>query len=244
MNDEQFQLIEEESARFFPRDNEAYVGKKSAERERLELDRMKAEIELLKVQATRFDLQRQQWSREVDRENSSAEEAGIYTFYGNIKEESVLQCMLAIDEWKRRRPEQDLTIILNSAGGSTLDGLGLFDFLQELRRSGRKVTVIGNGKVFSMGAVLLQAGDVRVLGRNSFMLIHESSISPDRDTTLRTTEIGESAKYMSKIEDKLLNILTARSTMSKAQIRKKWTMKDWLLDAEEALKLGFIDEIR
>ena len=43
-------------------------------------------------------------------------------------------------------------------------GLALYDFIQTLRRKGHKVTTVSYGMAASMAGILLQAGDVRVMG--------------------------------------------------------------------------------
>jgi ATP-dependent Clp protease protease subunit len=92
----------------------------------------------------------------------------------------------------------------------------------------------------SMGGILLQAGSHRVLAPNAYMLIHEvSSLAWGG-----ASELEDEVAFVKRLQDRILDILAERSTMTRQQIARKWKRKDWWLDAPEALRLGFVDEIR
>ena len=91
----------------------------------------------------------------------------------------------------------------------------------------------------SMAGILLQSGNKRVIGQNAYILIHEVS-----DVAAGTTsEIEDELKLTKRLQKRLVGILAERSTMSEQQIEKKWKKNDWWLDANEAVELGFADEI-
>ena len=133
-----------------------------------------------------------------------------------------------------------MTIVFNSPGGEVTEGLALFDFIQELRSRGHEIETISIGMAASMAGILLQAGDNRVMGKNAVILIHEvSSI-----TYGGASSMADDLKFVEMLQDKILDILAERSTLTKRQIRNRWLRKDWWLDAETALKFGFIDSIQ
>lgn len=147
----------------------------------------------------------------------------------------------ALEHWERRDPGEDILITINSPGGSVTDGLALYDTIMRLRRKGHKVTTRGMGLVASMAAVLLQAGDHRIIDQRAKLMIHEGA------TTMRgSMTVGEADDYRA-VHDMLLDdiatILTERSKLTKAQLKQKWRRKDWYLSAAEALKYGFADVI-
>lgn len=179
-------------------------------------------------------------NRFVRDEAAKSDEARILTFYGPVTQTSASGAISKLSEWYRRSPGEDIEIVFNSPGGSVIDGLALFDYIQELRRRGTKITTITMGMAASMGGVLLQAGDLRIASPNSVMLIHEVSAGSHG----KVSEIEDHLKFMEVLQGKCLDILAERSIMTARQIATKWKKTDWWLSADEALKLGFVDEIR
>jgi len=141
--------------------------------------------------------------------------------------------------WARRDPGKPITIYLNTPGGSVFDGNALGHTLDQLRETGIKVTIYGAGTVLSMGAVLLQYADERVLAKDAVFMIHSLS----GGTMGPLESIIDTAKMWETVNERLLNKLVERSTMSKASLKKKVSRKEWFLTAEEALKYGFCDRI-
>lgn len=146
----------------------------------------------------------------------------------------------SIDRWRRREPGQPLTIYIDSPGGSAIDGFHIFEAIRRLQATGSKVETIGTGEVASMGAILLQAGDHRVMDQSCLMLVHKVS------GHLKGTEdqMDDQRKMMDILQARALDILTERSTLSRDDIDAKWRRADWYLNPEQALAAGFIDEIR
>jgi ATP-dependent Clp protease protease subunit len=218
----------------------AVVSSTSPELEALEAERLKAEIAKLTVETLRTQ---QQYDRDRIyqlRDLADASEHRILTFYGEVGALSVSKALTELGIWARRDPTQPIKLIFNSPGGSVFDGLALFDYLTELRADGHQITTVGMGMAASMGGVLLQAGSHRVLAPNAYMLIHEvSSLAWGG-----ASELEDEVVFVRRLQDRILDILAERSTMTRQQIARKWKRKDWWLDAPEALKLGFVDEVR
>lgn len=198
------------------------------------------ELERARVELARTELDHDYAKRQHADLVSKASQAAIYTFYGPVTKDSVARCMEELGNWARREPGCNITLIFNSPGGSIIDGLALFDFIQELRVKGHYIETVALGMAASMGGILLQAGDKRVVGKNAMVLIHEASMG----TGGKTSEIEDEVAFVKRLQEKLLDILAERSTMTKTSIKRKWMRKDWWLDSEESIKLGFADEIR
>lgn len=201
---------------------------------------LEARTQLLKVQTAVEEAKLSHIMRELSQQESLAEEARVFTFYGAIQTETVGRCIYELDKWSRRFPGEDITIIFNSPGGSVHDGFALYDFLLDLRGRGHKIIVKIIGMAASMGAILSQAGDERVIGPHSFMMLHEVAAGID---LARSSEIEDFTKLIQQFENKGLDILSERSTLTRQQIKNRWKRKDCWLDAEEALKFGFVDRI-
>jgi ATP-dependent Clp protease protease subunit len=208
--------------------------------EQLAQEKLRAEIRKLGIETSVKEAEHEVLKRRNEDWHSGSEAARLYTFYGGVDRNSVRECIEDLGKWSRRTPNGDMRIIFNSPGGSVLDGLALYDYIQELRSAGHYIETVTLGMAASMGGVLLQAGERRVAGRNAHILIHEvSSLNMGK-----VSEMEDELEFCKKLQTKILDILAERSTMSKAQIKRRWSRKDWWIDSQEALDLGFIDEIR
>ena len=143
----------------------------------------------------------------------------------------------ALQHWERRDPGEAITVDLNTPGGAITDGLALYDQLARMRRKGHKVTTRAVGGCFSMGAVILQAGDIRIADARSKIMIHEGSGS----IAGTVGEQEDARKFREKLLEDVLDILAERATLTKRQIKTRWRRTDWYLSAAEALKSGFVD---
>jgi len=140
----------------------------------------------------------------------------------------------------RTASKKPITIILNSPGGDVFDGLLLFDTVRSIREDdGIEFTVKVRGLAASMGSVLSQAGDHRLISRNSWLMLHE----PSTITFGKAGDIKREADLMVKLHKQLSAILAERSALTIAEVIRKSTDKDWWLPAAEAHGLGFFDEV-
>jgi ATP-dependent protease ClpP protease subunit len=55
--------------------------------------------------------------------------------------------------------------------------------------------------------------------------------------------VVDTVEWVKKIQDRILDILSERSKISKAEIKESWDRKDWWLSSDDALKYGFVDII-
>ena len=150
--------------------------------------------------------------------------------------------ILALQTWERRNPGEPITIDINSPGGSVTDGLSLFDQIRRMRRKGHHITTRGTGLVASMAAVLLQAGDVRIMDARAKLLVHEGSTSFGGGS-LSVAEQDDYRAFSELLRVDILDILCERATITRKQMQARWRRKDWYLGAEEALSLGLCDAV-
>lgn len=205
------------------------------------LDRQLKEANIRKAlaEAEVAELEAAEKRREDADHRASANQARIYPFVGSVSHASVQSCIATLGAWSRRDPKADITIAFNSPGGDVFEGLALYDYIQELRAKKHHITTAARGMAASMGGVLLQAGDKRVIGPNCYLMIHEIS-------TLgigKVSDIEDEVELCKRLQDRIVGILAERSKMTTKQIKAKWTRRDWWLDATETVKLKFADEI-
>lgn len=205
------------------------IPKTASEREAL-----RKELELRKLIA-----ETEAEEMNVARKKALASAHRVYTFYGGVNATSISNCMSELGIWSREAPGAPLTVIFNSPGGYVDDGMALYDYLLHLRSLGHRVTTIALGRAASMGGILLQAGDVRLMGPNAFLLIHEVSAG----TEGKLSQMAEDIAFWKRQENKLVDVLAQRSTLTPAQIKRRWRKTDWWLDAKEAIELGFADDV-
>lgn len=149
----------------------------------------------------------------------------------------------ALIHWERRDPGEPISVLLNSPGGSMTHGLAIYDTIQRLRRKGHTVTTHGSGMVASMAAVLLQAGDTRILDQRAKLLIHEGSQTFSQNISISAAEMEDHQFLTKMLRNDVLSILAERATLTREELEEKWKRRDWYLDAEEALEYGFIDRV-
>lgn len=205
----------------------------------LKIRLLRAQVADAERKAEKTALELENLQRETERARAEAQESLVYNFYDNVNVDSIRTCIAELGKWSRRFPGKPIKIILNSPGGRVLDGLALYDYLRLLRASGHHVTVVALGRAASMGGILLQAGDRRVIGKEALLLIHEVSSG----TQGKVSEMQDDLQFTGLLWDKLAKILAERSKLSFRQIKARAKRVDWWLDASEAVKLGFADEV-
>lgn len=208
--------------------NEASARKTLAEAKQEEVELQRMELELLEAQEKR------------KKKKSHDEENFLYRFNSDVNCTSVKACMSKITEWHRLEPGSNIEVIFASPGGSIIDGFELFDFLQHLRNEGHHVTTGTLGYAASMAGVLLQAGDTRWIGHQAWMMIHRAAFGAYG----KTFEIEDEVKFVRRIEERILDIFTSRSNLTRNKIKRNWDRKDWWISADEALELSLVDEVR
>jgi ATP-dependent protease ClpP protease subunit len=222
-----------------PVDPEGYGAWAEQLRDLISLQRAAAELRRAVADADKAELELAVARRRDAETRSEAGHDLTYTFYDEVNEVTVRAAMATLGAWSRREPGADLRIVLNSPGGRVLDGLALVDFLTGLRRAGHHLRIEVLGRAASMGGVVLQAADERVMGANSFLLVHEVSGGAEG----RSSELGDRVEFYEQMERRIVALLSSRSQLTERQIRSRWTRKDWWLGAQEAVAVGLADAV-
>jgi len=134
-------------------------------------------------------------------------------------------------------PDKDISIYINSPGGSTTAGFAIFDTMQFIKPD---VRTICTGMAASFGALLLLAGTKgkRYALPNSEIMIHQ----PLGGARGQATEIEITAKRILKLREKINTIMADRTGQEVERIARD-TERDYFMTAAEAKEYGIIDEI-
>ena len=138
---------------------------------------------------------------------------------------------------------KDMTIYINSGGGSVGAGFAMMEMLYKVKRDfGTRVITIITGYAYSMGAILFQAGDKRVMGYFSTLMLHSPSwVISGEDHRIFQDYEKLAGQYKSVIGD----MFAWRTGKHDAGWWRRfiYSGRDRFLSPKECLKLGLVDEI-
>ena len=210
------------------------------ERTLAETKKINAETRKEKAAADTAELELRAALRKRGREKATDENNFLYRFSGEVSKLSVTKCITKLTEWSRLNPKCDIEVIFASPGGEIIAGFELFDFIQSLRNNGHKITTGSLGYAASMAGILLQAGDVRWIGHQAWVMIHRAAFGAYG----KTFEVEDEVELVKRIEERCLDIFVTRSKLTKLKIKRNWDRKDWWISADECLELQLVDEVR
>jgi ATP-dependent Clp protease, protease subunit len=135
-------------------------------------------------------------------------------------------------------PEKDISLYINSPGGSITAGMAIYDTMQFVRPS---VVTICVGQAASIAALLLTAGAAkkRFSLPNSRILIHQPWMS---GLSGQATDIDIHAKEILRMRS-VINGLLAQHSGHALESLEKDVERDFIMSAEQAKEYGLIDEI-
>ena len=135
-------------------------------------------------------------------------------------------------------PEKDVSVYINSPGGSITAGMAIYDTMQFIRPD---VVTICIGQAASMAALLLSAGapGKRYALPNSRILIHQPSMG---GLSGQATDIDIHAREILRMRE-ITNQLLAKHTGQKLDKVEKDVERDFIMNAQQGKEYGIIDEI-
>jgi len=137
-------------------------------------------------------------------------------------------------------PDKDISLYINSPGGSITAGLAIYDTMQYVKPNIQTLCV---GQAASMAAVLLAAGTKgkRFALPNSRVVIHQPLIL-GAGLSGQATEIDIHAKDIMRMRSRMNEIL-AKHTGQKVEKIDHDTDRDYILQASEAVEYGLVDQV-
>ena len=135
-------------------------------------------------------------------------------------------------------PERDISLYINSPGGSITAGLAVYDTMQFVRPD---ITTICIGQAASMAALLLAAGakQKRFALPNSRILIHQPWLG---GLSGQATDIDIHAREILRVRH-ILNRIFASHTKQPLEKVEKDVERDYIMTADQSKEYGIIDEV-
>ena len=136
-----------------------------------------------------------------------------------------------------KNPDKDISLYINSPGGSVSAGLAIFDTIRYIKCD---VSTICIGLAASMGAFLLASGTKgkRFALPNSEIMIHQ----PLGGAQGQASDIEIQARHIQQIKEKINNVLSEVTGQDLEKVQKD-TDRDYYMTAEQAKEYGLVDEI-
>ncbi len=134
-------------------------------------------------------------------------------------------------------PDRDISIYINSPGGSVMAGLAIYDTMQYIKCP---ITTLCVGQAFSMSAILLGAGSAgkRYALPHARMLLHQ----PLGGFSGQAMDVDIQAREIVRVKDEL-NSIMARHTGQKIERVAEDTDRDFYLGPVEAKEYGLVDHV-
>ena len=172
-----------------------------------------------------------------------------YDIYSRLLRERVIFLVGPIDDHtanlvvaqllflESENPDKDISLYINSPGGSVSAGMAIFDTMQFIKPD---VSTLCIGLAASMGAFLLAAGakGKRYSLPNSRVMIHQ----PLGGAQGQATDIEIQAREILYLRERLNHILSERTGQSLEKIALD-TERDFFMSADQAKEYGLLDEV-
>ena len=155
---------------------------------------------------------------------------------GEITRDSVYSLILQLRYLCHADQEKEITMYINSPGGSVCDGLALYDVMESIKCPIRTVCV---GMAASMGALLFAAGNKREMLPHAEVMIHDPLATGISGSAL---SIEESSRRLMGIRQTTAKILAGHTGHTVEEVYEK-TRQDSYFNAQEAVAWGLADRI-
>lgn len=130
---------------------------------------------------------------------------------------------------------QPIVLIVNSPGGSVYDGFAL---IAAIEMSATRVVTICLGSAMSMGLAIFEAGHHRVIHELSCLMYHEVSTKLQGSLT----QIKLTASELERLQMQYDMYIMSKSDVTEKRLTEvKHAKEEWVIDANDALKLGLAD---
>ena len=158
-------------------------------------------------------------------------------FFGEVNDIITERICSEILFLSQQDPSKEITIYINSHGGSLYDAIAIVDIMGRVSNT---ISTVVMGKAFSAGALIAAAGTKgrRIAMQNSTIMLHQ----PSSGVKGTASDIQTAASEIVRMKELTNQMLTGFSTIEKELFLKKIEY-DWWMSAEDAKSHGLIDII-
>jgi ATP-dependent Clp protease, protease subunit len=140
-----------------------------------------------------------------------------------------------LDELKALGPVAELTVRINSPGGSVFDGVAIYN---ALKRHNASITVWVDGIAASIASMIAMAGDEVVMPENAMLVLHD----PSGLVAGTASDMRAMADALNRMKSGMVAAYRDKSGRDDAEIEGLMAAETWL-SAEEAVALGLADRV-
>ena len=156
---------------------------------------------------------------------------------GDVDEAMYLAFVESLDGMCEIDTDPDITVELSSHGGDAMIAVALFE---RIRLHKGTVTIKAIGPIFSAAVLILAAGDVRIMSKNSWVMLHEDLVAVSEDSRVSQAEIDiKNARLLEDQWNRLLSSVTNTNALEWAKLHEK----ECYLNADRCKVLGLIDKV-
>ncbi len=161
----------------------------------------------------------------------------VIFFVGPVNDHSANLVVAQLLFLESENPEKDISLYINSPGGSVYAGMAIYDTMQFVKPD---VSTLCTGIAASMGAFLLAAGakGKRYTLPNSRLMIHQ----PSGGAQGQASDIQIQAREILRLRERLNEILAKNTGQSVERIAED-TERDNFMSAEDAVSYGLVDKV-
>ncbi len=132
--------------------------------------------------------------------------------------------------------DEPIEIIMNNPGGDYYHGMAIYD---RIKNSPCHITILAYGHAMSMGSIILQAADLRLMAPHAIFMIHDGSAGDFEGTPGELEAFAENSR---KIEAATVDIYNKRCLLDKKDLKEMYKSSQYFT-AKETVEYGFADKI-
>lgn len=173
-------------------------------------------------------------------EKTDEQNTNLY-IYGDIRKQDLIDKWFGDDEtrvdafsFKEALESVDtpnLTVRINSYGGSVSEGLAIYGLLSDFKGNLRTIV---DGFACSAASIIFMAGKERIVPENGLLMIHNAWSSVEGDSNA----MKKAAEDLEKITQPSVNIYVAKTGISEEEIKEMMNEEKWIT-SQEAFDMGF-----
>lgn len=173
---------------------------------------------------------------------ATGKDAGEILVYGDISDEKWWEEDVTPSGFDKKLKDlgdiKELTVRINSYGGSVFAGQAIVAMLDRKRSSGCKITTMVDGIAASMASVIAQAGDPVVMAEGAMMMVHK----PSGRQWGNADDLRKYADMLDKAENLLVSVYMRNYNGTEEELRAMLRRETWLT-ADEALECGLCAKV-